>query len=82
MATDLGSEVEESGDSTEDLLFRLPRKGGASPETNDFRCNFQFTRLLIVRERVGVESKVTPLSKSQEMSSLLGYIMGLIDDRW
>ena len=28
MATDLGSEVEESGDSTEDLLFRLARKEG------------------------------------------------------
>ena len=28
MATGLGSEVEESGDSTEDLLFRLARKEG------------------------------------------------------
>ena len=52
---------------------------GASPETNDFRCNFRFTRLLIVRERVGIETKVTPLSNSQGMSSVLEYIMGLID---
>ena len=58
MATDLGSEVEESGDLTEDLLFDCGGKG-ASPETIDFRRNFRFTRLLIVRERVGVESKVT-----------------------
>ena len=28
MATGLGSEMEESGDSTEDLLFRLARKEG------------------------------------------------------
>ena len=81
MATDLGSEVEESGDSTEDLLFRLPRKGGAWPETIDFRCNFRFIRLLIVRERVGVESKVTPLSNSQEMRSPLVSIIGMTDDR-
>ena len=54
---------------------------GASPETIDFRCNFRFTRLLIVRERVGVESKVTPLSNSQGMNSPLGSIMGMIDDR-
>ena len=62
--------------------FSTGEERGALPETNDFRCNFRFTRLLIVRERVGVESKVTPLSNSQGMSSLLRSIMGLIDDRW
>ena len=61
--------------------FSTGEERGASPETSDFRCNFRFTRLLIVRERVGVESKVTPLSNSQGMSSLLGSIMGMTDDR-
>ena len=53
---------------------------GASPETIDFRCNFRFTRLVIVRERFGVENVSTPLSKSQGMSSILGCITGMIDD--
>ena len=80
MALGLGSEVEESGDPTEDLLFDCGGKG-ASPETIDFRCNFRFIRLLIVRERIGVESKVTPLSNSQEMRSPLVSIIGMTDDR-
>ena len=54
---------------------------GAWPEMIDFRCNFRFIRLLIVRERIGVESKVTPLSNSQEMRSPLVSIIGMTDDR-
>ena len=61
--------------------FSTGEERGASPETSDFRCNFRFTRLLIVRERVGVESKVTPLSNSQRMRSPLGSIIGMTDDR-
>ena len=61
--------------------FSTGEERGASPETSDFRCNFRFTRSLIVRERVGVESKVTPLSNSQGMRSPLGSIIGMTDDR-
>ena len=61
--------------------FSTGEERRASPETSHFRCNFRFTRLLIVRERVGVESKVTPLSNSQEMRSPLVSIIGMTDDR-
>ena len=61
--------------------FSTGEERRAWPETNDFRCNFRFTRLLIVRERVGVESKVTPLSNSQGMRSPLGSTIGMTDDR-
>ena len=63
------------------ISFSTGEERGASPETIDFRCNFRFTRLLIVRERVGVEIKVTPLSKSERMRSPLGSIIGMTDDR-
>ena len=61
--------------------FSTGEERRASPEMSHFRCNFRFTRLLIVRERVGVESKVTPLSNSQEMRSPLVSIIGMTDDR-
>ena len=74
MATNLNSEVEESGESRLRIsLFRLRkwarRKRLTSAVTSD--ADFRFRGVMIVRERDGSESVVTPLSNAKRVGNLL-----------
>ena len=83
MATNLNSEVEESGESRLRIsLFRLRKWARRKRLTSavTFDADFRFTGVMIVRERIGIDSVSTPLPNSQDMSSLLECIIETIYD--
>ena len=74
MATNLNSEVEESGESRLRIsLFRLRKWARRKRLTSavTFDADFRFTGVMIVRERDGSESVVTPLSNAKRVGNLL-----------
>ena len=74
MATNLNSEVEESGESRLRIsLFRLRKWARRKRLTSavTFDADFRFTGVMIVRERNGSESVVTPLSNAKRVGNLL-----------
>ena len=74
MAAYWGSEVEESGESRSMISFSRLRKWACRKRVTSavtFDADFRFTGLMIVRERNGSESVVTPLSNAQRVRNLL-----------
>ena len=74
MAAHWGNEVEESGESRSMISFSRLRKWACRKRVTSavtFDADFRFTGLMIVRERNGSESVVTPLSNAERVGNLL-----------